>query len=118
MSQSPATLYKVLTGPCWRAGEAGGAVPTMPIDTADGFVHLSTATQLAETLALHFKGQGDLVIVAVRTANLDGHLKWEPSRGGQLFPHVYGAIPMTTVEWIENVGVAADGTVDLPDRVA
>jgi uncharacterized protein (DUF952 family) len=88
----------------------------MPIDLKDGFVHFSTAAQLAETLKLHFAGQGDLVVFAVRPADL-ADLRWEPSRGGQLFPHGYGALPLAAVGQSASVSVAADGAVTLPDFV-
>ena len=65
----------------------------------DGFIHFSTAEQLAETAAKHFAGQTDLVLVAVDGDTLGALLKWEPSRGGALFPHLYAALPITAVRW-------------------
>jgi len=113
----PELLYKILTAERWAGRGAEGPVPIMPIDETDGFVHLSTADQLAETLALHFRGQGRLPVIAIRTADIEPDLRWEPSRGGQLFPHVYGDIPLAAVAWTGTADVGADGTVELPDRV-
>src|SRR5690606_24074716 len=95
-----------------------GAYAGMPIDAEDGYMHFSTAAQLAETLRLHFKGQNDLVIVAVRTEDLGDNLVWEPSRGGQLFPHLYnGPLNLDAVEWDAEVSVDAEGNCNLPEGV-
>lgn len=99
------------------ASDPAGAFVGMPIDLKDGYVHFSTATQLGETLRLHFAGQGDLVVFSVRTGDLGGGLRWEPSRGGQLFPHLYGELPMHAVAQSATVAVAADGGVTLPEWV-
>lgn len=113
MSEHPQpTLFKILSADVRAAAEA--QVPPMPIDVADGYVHLSTAGQLRETLALHFKGQANLIILAIRTAEIEPDLRWEPSRGGQHFPHVYGQIPMSAVQKEIKIDVAGDGTVELP----
>ena len=76
-------------------GETLGA----PIDLADGYVHLSTGEQLAETLAKHFKGETDVTLLAVEADDLGDALKWEVSRGGALFPHLYRALQVTDVRW-------------------
>ncbi|HWI85096.1 MAG TPA: DUF952 domain-containing protein [Sphingomonas sp.] len=86
--------YKVLTSAQLAALEHDGSFVGAPIDLADGFIHLSTAEQLSETIAKHFAGQSDLQIVIVDLEALGDAVKWEPSRGGALFPHVYGA-PLT-----------------------
>ncbi len=78
----------------WR--NAGGAPP---VDLADGFVHFSTATQAAETAAKHFAGEDGLVLLALEAEALGGALKWEPSRGGALFPHLYRALRLEDVLW-------------------
>jgi uncharacterized protein (DUF952 family) len=91
--------YKVLTADEWTALTAGSFEGT-PIDKADGFIHLSTASQLTETVDRHFSGQKDLVIAAVDLVSLGDGVRWEPSRNGQLFPHVYGHLmPRSVIAW-------------------
>lgn len=89
----------------------------MPVDRADGYIHFSTAEQLRETLRRHFAGQRDLVLFAIESDSLDGNLRWEPSRGGALFPHLYGELPMETIVDQSAIGGDADGTADLPEWV-
>lgn len=110
-------IYKVATAEAVAAAEARGAFPRMPVDDADGFVHFSTAAQLPETLRRHFAGQTGLVLLAVRCDALGEGLVWEPSRGGQLFPHVYGEIAPAAEAWRAPIAVAADGTCRLPAAV-
>lgn len=118
MPTTPALIYKIATGASFAPARAAGHYAGMPIDAADGYMHFSTAAQLAETLRLHFKGQADLVLLAVRTADLGANLVWEPSRGGQLFPHLYGGpLPLTSVEWDQPISVDADGHCALPEAV-
>jgi uncharacterized protein (DUF952 family) len=108
------TIYKICEAARWaeaeRAGEFGGSAA----DLADGFIHFSTAGQAPETAAKHFAGMADLVVVAVSADRLDGALKWEPSRGGALFPHLYGMLPMTAVRWVKPLPLGADGTHVFP----
>jgi uncharacterized protein (DUF952 family) len=85
-------LYKILSAAEWRQAEASGQFEGSAVDLKDGFIHLSAAHQVRETAARHFAGQHGLVLVAFREADL-ANLKWEPSRGGDLFPHVHGVIP-------------------------
>ncbi|HQT40211.1 MAG TPA: DUF952 domain-containing protein [Acidocella sp.] len=95
--------YKVLTAGQWadlQAGVFAGA----PVDVADGYVHLSTAEQLGETLAKHFAGQTGLVVAAVDLDRLGDAVKWEVSRGGALFPHLYGRLTMAAVVGWEALG--------------
>ncbi len=80
-----------------------------PIDQRDGFVHFSTAAQLAETAAKHFAGQSDLILVAVDAEALGPLLKWELSRGGELFPHLYAALPMSAVRWARTLPDEVEG---------
>ncbi len=110
-------IYKIATRAAWDASLAAGSFVGMPIDHADGYVHFSTAAQLAETLRLHFAGQSELVVFAVPVAELGEALRWEPSRGGQLFPHLYGPLPMHLVAESIETAVAADGAVTLPEWV-
>ena len=91
--------YKVLTADEWAALNAG-VFEGAPIDKADGFIHLSTASQLTETVDRHFSGQKGLVIAAIDLAVLGEGVHWEPSRNGQLFPHVYGHLmPQSVIAW-------------------
>ena len=91
--------YKVLAADEWAALNAG-AFQGAPIDKADGFIHLSTASQLTETVDRHFSGQKGLVIAAIDLAALGDAVRWEPSRNGQLFPHVYGHLmPQSVIAW-------------------
>jgi len=91
--------YKVLTADEWAALNAG-SFEGAPIDKADGFIHLSTASQLTETVDRHFSGQKGLVIAAIDLASLGEGVRWEPSRNGQLFPHVYGHLtPQSVIAW-------------------
>lgn len=118
MSDTPDLIYKIATAQSYAPARLSGSYAGMPIDAADGYLHFSTAAQLAETLRLHFKGQADLVLAAVRTADLGDQLVWEPSRGGQLFPHLYGGpLPLSAVAWEEPISVDADGNCDLPEAV-
>lgn len=84
-------LYKILPASAWREADAAGRFSGSPVDLQDGFIHLSAAHQVRETAARHFAGQEGLVLVAFREEDLPA-LTWEPSRGGDLFPHVYGPI--------------------------
>lgn len=113
----PEFIYKIASAEIAAAAQRSGAFAGMPIDEQDGYIHFSTAAQLSETLSLHFRGQGDLVLLAVRSADVGARLRWEASRGGQLFPHVYGIFPMSAVAWSAPVEVAADGTCVLPGAV-
>ena len=85
-----------------------------PADIADGYIHFSTATQVADTAGKHFAGMWDLVLVAVGAEELGGALKWETSRGGALFPHLYGALPMAAVRWVRPLRLDDDGRHVLP----
>lgn len=110
-------IYKVCQHPIFEASLAAGRFLGAPIDTSDGYIHFSTADQLRETLRLYFAGQSDLTLFAVPSATLGDRLVWEPSRGGALFPHVYGELPMSEVGDSAAIAVAADGSVDLPEWV-
>ena len=91
------TAFKVLTAGQWSAFEQGGVFAGAPIDLTDGYIHLSTADQLDETLAKHFGGQTGLVVAEIDLTMLGDAVRWEPSRGGALFPHVYAPLPMVAV---------------------
>lgn len=113
MSDNPDTAYKVLTADEMATLEREGSFAGAPVDLADGFIHLSTADQLDETVEKHFAGKSDLHIAAIDLGSFGESLKWEKSRGGQLFPHLYGALLLETVIAygpLERV----DGRVKLP----
>lgn len=113
------TVYKIVDADLWRAAEAEGAFRGAGVDLADGFVHLSTADQVGETAARHYAGRDGLTLVAVDGARLDaamgGAFRYEPSRGGALFPHLYGALPMGCVAWARPLPLRPDGTHEFPD---
>jgi len=93
----PTNAYKILTADQWAAFETAGVFHGAPIDIADGYIHLSTADQLQGTLDKHFVGQAGLVILSVDLTALGEMVRWEVSRGGALFPHLYGVLPLTAV---------------------
>ena len=113
----PELVYKIATQDLVAQADRSGVLAGMPVDHTDGYIHLSTAPQLPETLSRHFRGQGDLVLLAARTADLGPALRWEPSRGGALFPHLYGPFAMSAVAGRAAIAVAADGTCTLPEWV-
>ena len=97
-SDRPQTAYKVLTADQMATLERDATFAGAPVDLADGYIHLSTAAQLTETVDKHFAGQTDLSVAAVDlTAYSDATVRWEPSRGGQLFPHLYQPLLLETV---------------------
>lgn len=108
-------IYKIAPAALWAAAEATGAFTGAPVDVADGYIHFSTAAQARETAAKHFAGQADLKLVAVVAAALGPALKWEPSRGGALFPHLYAPLPLTAVRWVRDLPLGADGAHVFPD---
>jgi len=108
-SVHPKTIYKICHAAAWQAAERAGEFAGAPIDLADGYIHFSAADQVAETAAKHFAGQRDLVLVAVDTDALGAALKWEPSRGGARFPHLYGTLPLSAVHWIKPLPLGPDG---------
>jgi len=109
-------IYKIATPDVVAAARTSGRFTGMPIDEKDGYLHFSTAAQVADTLRLYFAGQSP-VLLAVRSYDMGTGLRWEPSRGGQLFPHVYGTFLMTAVVHEATVEVAADGSCRLPEWV-
>ena len=113
----PAHIYKVADAAEFSAAQADGIYAGAPVDLEDGFIHFSTALQVAETIRRYFKGRKNLVLAAVRTADLGEALRWEPSRGGDLFPHLYGNLEMKAVAWTEGIDVDEDGNCQLPDRL-
>jgi uncharacterized protein (DUF952 family) len=109
------TIYKITPVRLWQAAEASGSFTGAPVDHADGFIHFSTAEQVKETAAKHFAGQDDLLLVAIDETALGDQLKFEPSRGGALFPHLYAALPLSAVSWVKPLALQADGSHAFPD---
>jgi len=108
-------VYKICEAASWREAERTGTFGGAGIDVADGYIHFSAADQLAETAARHFAGRSDLVLVAVDADRLGSALKWEVSRGGALFPHLYGPLPLTAVRWVKALRPGPDGRQILPE---
>jgi len=110
------TVYKVLSSSEWSAARASGTYGGSADDQRDGFIHFSTAEQLAETLRKHFAGKRELVLLWVDTEAVDpaSAWRWEPSRGGALFPHLYAQLPSSAVQRWQPIALAADGSHQLP----
>ncbi len=105
-----AIIYKIAPGDLWRAAEARGVFEGAPIDLADGFIHLSAADQVRETARRYFAGLDDLVLVAVDADRLGPALKWEISRGGALFPHLFAPLSLADVHAVSPLPLAEDGS--------
>ena len=102
-------VYKLLDGAAWRAAQAAGAFDGSEVDHRDGYIHFSAGDQVQETARRYFQGADGLMLVSVDAEALGSALKWEPSRGGALFPHLYGALPMTAVVAARPVALDAAG---------
>jgi uncharacterized protein (DUF952 family) len=105
-------VYKIVTVANWRAAQEAGVFLGAGVDLSDRFIHFSTAAQVEETARRHYAGVTDLLLVAVDVAKLGPALKWEPSRGGELFPHLYGPLPMDAVMRADPLPPTADGQHD------
>jgi len=114
-ARAPTTIYKICSAELWRDAQRAGLFHGAPPDQRDGFIHFSTAAQVVETAAKHFAGAAGQVLVAVDAGLLDGALKWEPSRGGDLFPHLYGALPLAAVLWAVPLTLGAGGLHVFPE---
>lgn len=104
-------IYKIFRRSEWDAFRAAGQTLGAPIDIADGYVHISTAAQVAETAAKHFATESDLVLLALNPDTLGDTLKWEPSRGGALFPHLYRPLRLSDVIWDKSLPLGATGHI-------
>lgn len=102
-------IYKILPRAEWGAARKTGRFAGSPVDLSDGFIHFSTAEQAQETAARHFSGQGDLVVLEIESEDLGPALKWEPSRGGALFPHLYGPLETSLVRAVTEAPLGDDG---------
>jgi len=109
------TIYKICEHALWRKAETDGRFCGTPADAGDGFIHFSTAAQLAGTAARHFAKKSDLILVAVDADALGAQLKWEPSRGGDLFPHLYAPLPLSAVRWARPLPDEVDGRRAIPE---
>lgn len=96
-------IFKIVHAAEWSAAETAGIYHGSAKDRADGFLHFSTAEQLPGTLARYYADAHDLILVAVDVNALGPALKFEPSRGGALFPHLYGAMPLSAVKWAREI---------------
>lgn len=105
-------IYKIISAPEWRAAEAEGVFHGAAIDLADGYIHFSAAEQVAETAAKHFAGKSDLVLVSIDADRLGDALKWEVSRGGALFPHLYAPLSLDAVTRVALLPLGPDGRHD------
>jgi uncharacterized protein (DUF952 family) len=112
------TIYKICENTLWREAERVGMFHGADIDARDGFIHFSTADQVQETAAKHFAGIGDLMLIAVATAAIEDALKWEASRSGDLFPHLYEALPLTAVLWAKPLPLGGDRRHVFPELAA
>ena len=95
------SIYKIMRADEWAALRKHRTTDGAPVDVEDGFVHFSTDAQVRETAAKHFAGEEGLMLLAVDELRLGEALRWEPSRGGELFPHLYGPLPLDAVEWAQ-----------------
>jgi uncharacterized protein (DUF952 family) len=108
------TIYKICPRALWREAQALGRFEGAPVDHADGYIHFSTAEQVKETAKKHFAGQDDLLLVAVDAGRLGPALRWEPSRGGALFPHLYVPLGLDAVLSATPLPLGPDGTHRFP----
>ena len=109
------SLYKVVSEMEWRLAADGGIFMGSEVDHRDGFIHLSTGAQVEETVARHFAGQTELLLVEVDASKLGDSLRWETSRDDKLFPHVYGSLPMNAVVRVDELLLGEDGKHKFPD---
>lgn len=110
-------IYKIVSADLWQAAEASGFFGGAPIDINDGFIHFSTAAQTRKTAELYFKGQTDLLLVSVDGNTLGEALVYEPSRGGDLFPHLFAPLPMTAVARVVPMPIGPDGNHQFPEDI-
>ena|SRR5580692_9280063 len=104
-----ALIFKIVAAEEWRDAEVAGVFRGSAVDRQDGYIHFSTAEQAPETAARWFAGRDDLVLAAVEADALGAALRWEPSRGGALFPHLYGELPLSAIAWARALLLGADG---------
>jgi uncharacterized protein (DUF952 family) len=110
-------IYKLCPSPLWREAEAAGVFHGMPIDFQDGYIHFSTGDQVKETARLHFAGEADLVLAAIDAERLGEALRYEASRGGDLFPHLFAPLDLAAVLWVKPLPLGTDGRHVFPDEL-
>ena len=111
-------IYKICPEPLWREAEEAGVFRGAPVDLRDGYIHFSTGPQARETAAKHFAGEDGLLLVAVDAEALGGALRYDPSRGGDLFPHLYAPLALDAVRWVRPLPLVPDGRHLFPDLAA
>ncbi len=109
------TIYKICPDSAWRQAERDGVFRGSADDIRDGFIHFSTATQVEGTARKHFVGQPGLLLIAIDADGLGEALRWEISRGGELFPHLYGELDLRHVTTVLDMPARADGYHDIPE---
>jgi uncharacterized protein (DUF952 family) len=109
------TIFKLCRASEWEEAERSGTFLGSPVDLRDGYIHFSTAEQVVDTAARHFAGVDGLTLLAVDADTLGSALKWEPSRGGALFPHLYGQLPVARVLWAQSLPLDPAGQHVFPD---
>ncbi|HEX3709450.1 MAG TPA: DUF952 domain-containing protein [Pseudolabrys sp.] len=107
-------IYKILPAALWSEAKRAGVLRGSEVDARDGFIHFSTAAQVIETAAKHFAGQENLVLLRIDSETLGMALKWEPSRGGALFPHLYAVLDVTAVTRVDSLRLGAGGKHEFP----
>lgn len=107
--------YKLVDRAEWEAARPAGVYSGSALDRADGYIHLSTADQVAETARRHYRGREGLLLATITLSDLSADLRWEPSRGGAMFPHLYGPLPFAAVEEIRGLDVDAEGVMRFDD---
>lgn len=110
-------VYKIVPETLWRQAKEKGVFEGAEIDLKDGYIHFSTGAQAKETARLHFAGVAGLMLVAVDALALGEALRFEPSRGGDLFPHLYGILPFSAVLWEMPLLIGADGLHAFPEKM-
>jgi len=108
-------IFKIVPKAMWLEALETGTFEGAPVDLADGFIHFSSADQVKETAAKHFSGQSDLLLAAFSAEEFGKLLKWEPSRGGALFPHLYGTFAPGAALWVRDLPLADDGSHVFPE---
>jgi uncharacterized protein (DUF952 family) len=111
---TPLRIFRIVAADVWQRAAAAGTFAGTEHDLRDGFIHFSTAAQVAETAARHYAGLANLLLVAVDVAALGDALRWEPSRGGALFPHLYAPLPTSAATLVVPLLLGADGVHVLP----
>jgi uncharacterized protein (DUF952 family) len=112
------TIYKICSASVWREAERRGTFRGSEVDLSDGFIHFSTARQVAATARKHFAGQNGLFLIAIDADVLGDKLRWEPAREGALFPHLYGELDLAAVTDVFDMPLRSDGTHQLPELLS